>query len=176
MCEDIDKGDLKYQSLALKNLSNPTNDFTLLKFHILNKRPVIEFDFSAKKCTLRRFLERNPDLHDIGLVIDEQNLLHEQDPTEALFYLEDISSHLLYANYISSTIEFLSNIFLSRYTKAIQQLPKIIGITLSHIALVLRNVNISDKIRAAYTNLCRVLFVDVDPFLPFTIHRERCYV
>ena len=176
LCESSGKGQLRYQALALKGLSNPQNDFTIVKFSILNKRPVVEFDFPSKACTLRNFLEYNPKLQSKGLVIDEKNLLLDQEPTNAFFYVEDVSNVPLYSNYLSTAIEFLATICIDRYSKALQDIPAITGITLSHIALVLRIVTVSDKIRAAYANLCRVMFVDLDPFLPTSLHKERCYL
>lgn len=176
LCECEGKGELRYQSLALKCLSSHQNDFTILKFHIFNKRPVIEFAFPVKYCDLQKFLQCNPLLQEVGLVIDEQNLLVDQTPTSAMFYIEDISRIDAYSNYIACAVEFLSNICIDRYTKALYSLPIITGITLPHIALVLQNVNISEKIRAAYANLCRSMFVDLEPFLPCSLHKERCYV
>ena len=64
----------------------------------------------------------------------------------------------------------------SRFAKAINQLQIVKSITLEHIASVLRNVNISDKLRAAYANLCRVIFIDIDPLLSCSLHKERCFV
>lgn len=175
LCQYRNTGVQKYQSLALKALANPHNDFTILKFHILNKRAVIELDYPTKNCNLKKFLNDNPMLHSEDLVVDEQNLLVEQDPINALFYIEDLSKIPKYAGYVACAVEFLANVCLGRYSKALHQLPIITGISLPHIAMVLKNPDVSEKIRAAYANLCRTLIIDIDPFVPCSQHTDRCY-
>ena len=176
LCSANTSGERKYQALALKNLTNPQTDFTVIKFDYLNKRPVIELDFPKKNMDLNLFLEHNLFLKDLGVVVDEQNFLAHQVPLNGVFYVEDISKSEIYSSYLSHAIEFLSSICMSRYSKAITQIQTVTGITLEHIGAVLRNVNLSDKLRAAYATLCRVLFIDIDLLLPCSLHKERCYI
>lgn len=64
---------------------------------------------------------------------------------------------------------------LDRYNQAIQQVITVLQITPEHIELVLTNPNISFSLKAAYINLCRVIFIDIDPYLSISSNRVRCF-
>lgn len=175
LCKSNGTGLLKFQSIALNFIANPLNDFTLVKFHILNKRPVIEFNFPRQQSDLKTFLDKNLKLYNFTIAKDESNLLIEKNLTKALFYIEDLTKSPTYSKYIACATDFLANICLSRHKKAIKIIPQVTGITLQYISLVIRNVNVYEKVRASFANMCRVLFIDIDPLLPCSYHKQRCF-
>ncbi|CAG9330938.1 unnamed protein product [Blepharisma stoltei] len=175
LCENKGAGVLKFQVLARKCLLDPETHFSLIRFHIVNKRPCVEFDFPIKTHTVQDILKANPRLSAFGTAKDEQSLLIDEEITSAIFYLEDICKLDEYASYLAATIDLIASICLGRYKMAIQHTGTTINASLSHIQLALKNADINDKVRAAYANLCRVLYIDVDPYIPCTSQKTRCF-
>lgn len=49
-------------------------------------------------------------------------------------------------------------------------------ISIEYLEKTISNPKIPDKIRAAYCNLCRVIFIDVNPYIRISRHESRCYI
>lgn len=176
LCENKGEGVIKFQVLARKALLDPDSSFSMIRFHIINKRPAIEVDFPSKTHTVYDVLSLNPRLKAFGIAKDDQSLLIDEEPTSAIFYLEDICRIDEYSTYLAASIDLIASIGLGRYKMAIQQIGNKLNASLAHIQLALKNIHLNDKVRAAYANLCRVMYIDIDPYIPSSLHKTRCFI
>ena len=173
LCECNGQGVLKYQAYAKRHLLDQEVDFRVLKFKTKNNQPCIEFNTTESNFSLQEFLEKNPFLGEIGLAKESTALIQEE--LNAVFYLEDLAKDNEYSEYLSSAIYLLANICLDRYKNAINQVKQKLNASLLHITKALQNNCLPDNIRGAYAQLCRVVYVDVDPYNAVSEHTSRCY-
>ncbi|CAG9318629.1 unnamed protein product [Blepharisma stoltei] len=173
ICECRGQGVLKYQALARKMLFDNEENFSLLKFGVINGNPTIEFDYPKGNYSIEEVLNANPGLKEIWIK-DDGDLIGNND--KAIFYVDDIGNpNCIYSKYISSVIEFFSSICLDRYTQAIEEVINTLKLTPEHIRLTLRSTSISFSLKAAYLNICRTVFIDVDPYISISKHKMRCF-
>lgn len=175
LCENNGAGVLRYQSYALNSLANNQKGFTIMKFRMVNSQPAIAFEYDSRT-NLKEFLEANPRLAEKRLALDIQSLLPNEGLQRACFYLKDIYGMEDYTDYLASSINFLAGICLNRYKKAIRMIIDEFNVKLEHIEIVIKATETPEKLRCAYFKLCRVLYIDIDPFISCSSHSPRCYL
>lgn len=173
LCESAGKGVPKYQMMAYKYVIEAKNEFPLLKFLFIAKKPCVELIFKSDKHA-QAFLVCDPQL-----TAFEQPRLRQTLTTKAAgqccFFLEDLCKVPLVVKFLAAELELLVNLCLGRNTRLVSVLTKELTLAPEHAEAVLAALFLPDKIRAAYARLYLVVFVDVDPYYSCREDQSRCF-
>lgn len=150
----------------MTELFNETNDFTLIKFGTHAKKQYIEFlqgDVESKA-----YFRDNPWL---GANVESWK---EGTDIKYVHYVEKLTDKKI-VEYVAAVLELLANMCLSRHKAAIEKVSNRLGLRFHHLHECIDNKDIPTKIRRGYLKLCRVIFVDRDPFTFLTEYKNRSY-
>jgi len=173
LCESAGKGVPKYQMMAYKYMVEAKNEFPLLKFLFIAKKPCVELIFKSDKHA-QAFLAC-----DAQLAGFEQPRLRQTLTTKAAgqccFYLEDLCKIPVITKFLAAELDLLANLCLSRNTRLVGVLTKELTLAPEHAEAVLSALFLPDKVRAAYARLYLVVYVDVDPYYSCREDQSRCF-
>ena len=173
LCESAGTGVPKYQMMAYRYIVEAKNEFPLMKFLFIAKKPCVELIFKSDRHA-QVFLSCDSQLNGF-----EQPRLRQTLSTKAsgqcCFYLEDLCKVSQVTKFLAAELELLSNLCLGRNARLISVLTKELTLTPEHVESVLSTLYLPDKIRAAYARLYLVVFLDVDPYYSCRDDESRCF-
>ena len=162
---------LAYQAQFKDKLLKP-GTMKFIKMHIIRGKPCIELDYNRSDETLGQILSINDYLASLKLVkADELIDLYEDS---AIFYIEDLCQNNDYSKYVAAAIDFYTFICFDRYNSAIDLVKREINARPEFIILAL-NYNLDLKLKASLIDFLTIVFIDIDPFVPTTKYKSRCF-
>ena len=167
-CVHKNKGIQKYQRLIESNLFSSISRIKLLEFITINEIECIGFlpgDFS-----MDFFLDNNPRL----MSLYQKSLIHPVIDTR-LIDIVTLNPHNHLINYVSAFLDLLINLCISRYESAKPKIQETFELTSHYVLSCLTNKKLHLKLRIRFMKLARVLYLDVNPIIPLTKTKDRCF-
>ncbi|CAG9316900.1 unnamed protein product [Blepharisma stoltei] len=166
LCVHNDRGVPKYQTIIEKELFS--RESKLVQFLLSDGRPCIKI-FQDSNASVREFMLNNPTLQKISVPQDPEA------PMPNLFFISSFTPHPFLVGYISSILELLASMCMSRNESSAQKVIKEMNLTFEHIFSCMSNPNVHSKLRKNYTALCRIIYIDRDPLVSLTDCTNRTF-
>lgn len=178
LCQSNGKAAVNYQAQFNSQLfgnsegSGKPEAMKIIKMHIYDGKPCIELDYNRSKETLKNIISLNSYLSLKTLI--KSSLIPNSAPDSAIFLLDDLCSEYDYTRYISLAFDFYNSICLCRYTSGIENVKKHLFVTPEYLILIIRS-SINLKLKASAIDFLNTVFINVDPFVPISKFKPRCF-
>lgn len=172
LCQADGLAAVSYQAEFKDKIFADENSMKIIKMHVINNRPCIELDCYKKTANLNDILRASPHLSSLELI--KQDELIDLNREVPIFYLDDLCRDKEYGRYVASAVDFYCSMCLDRYTPAIDQVKKYLFVTPRFLISAI-NSNVNLKLRASFIEFLITVFIDVDPYVPVSKFKPRCY-
>ena len=167
-CVHKNKGLMKYQSLIEGHLFSYSFKFKLLDFFTFEDKEYI--NFLPGELSYEEFLNSNPTLEGLytKFVINPATFTK-------FIEMSSLNTDKRLIKYVAAFLDLLSNLCISRYESAKPKIQETFNLTPYTILECLTSPSLHLKLRISFMKLARVMYLDIDPIIPITKSRDRCY-